>query len=168
MAKPRLDVTGRRFGRLVAQEVIGSTHRGTVWRCICDCGNTKVVPIKDLRTGHTKSCGCLNREKGWRGPIAVAQGNLIDMTGQQVGRLYVCHLVRIVGRRAAYWFCQCECGKTTVVRGDMLRKGEIQSCGCWQAEGMGSRASEMHWNRLKPFIGTSPIDLSLLSLDKEL
>jgi hypothetical protein len=167
MAKPRLDIAGKRFGRLVADKIIGSTYRGTVWRCLCDCGNAKDVPVKDLRTGHTKSCGCLNREMGKSRIIALASGNLIDMTGQQIGRLYVCHLVRIAKRRAAFWFCQCECGNTTVVRGDMLRTSEVQSCGCWHAEVVSNCMTERFWNDLMPFIGAGPIDLSLLSLDKE-
>jgi hypothetical protein len=57
------------------------------------------------------------------------------MTGKQFGRLKV--LGR--GRRNSkhlWWFCQCNCPKKTVkeVRGDSLRVGAIQSCGCLHRE----------------------------------
>ena len=58
------DVTGQRFGKLVAQQYLGLTQisrngkKAATWRCTCDCGNTADVPYKSLKTGHTKSCGC--------------------------------------------------------------------------------------------------------------
>lgn len=62
-AKPRYeDLIGRRFGRLVVQGFAGRTDRGATWNCVCDCGQTKIVVGKDLRSGRTKSCGCLESE----------------------------------------------------------------------------------------------------------
>lgn len=59
-----IDLTGQRFGRLVA---LKSTNRRTdgkiVWKCRCSCGNIHEVSGKSLRSGNTKSCGCLNLEK---------------------------------------------------------------------------------------------------------
>lgn len=56
------DMTGRRFSRLVVEypvEVrIYSEQRVVVWRCVCDCGSVKSVTETNLRSGHTKSCGC--------------------------------------------------------------------------------------------------------------
>ncbi len=66
MAKGKYeDLTGRRYGRLV---VIGrSKERGNCnqvrWDCICDCGNTHSASTQSLSGGHTKSCGCFNRER---------------------------------------------------------------------------------------------------------
>lgn len=59
----RADITGQRFGRLVAIERIGARNYTSIWRCICDCGNEKNVAIDKLRSGHTKSCGCLRADK---------------------------------------------------------------------------------------------------------
>lgn len=54
------DITGQRFGRLVAVERAGrNRERKAMWKCICDCGNEVVCSGKDLRNGNTKSCGCL-------------------------------------------------------------------------------------------------------------
>lgn len=62
MAK-RLDVTGHRFGRLVAIEAVGKNKWGGYkWRCRCDCGNLVDVSLTHLKDGHTTSCKCFQRE----------------------------------------------------------------------------------------------------------
>lgn len=54
---------GVRFGRLVVTERLPSVRGGhSMWRCLCDCGQTTNVLGTSLRKGATKSCGCLNRE----------------------------------------------------------------------------------------------------------
>lgn len=58
-----IDITGQRFGKLVAVEMAGvSNDNRTMWKCVCDCGNTTRSSGKDLRSGKTKSCGCARRE----------------------------------------------------------------------------------------------------------
>lgn len=53
------DITGQRFGKLVAIEPCGREKSGVVrWRCKCDCGNFTEVSGTSLRAGTTKSCGC--------------------------------------------------------------------------------------------------------------
>jgi hypothetical protein len=59
-----IDLTGRKFGRLT---VIGPdpvrVHEHVVWRCICDCGNERLVFGQLLREGRTTSCGCFRQEQ---------------------------------------------------------------------------------------------------------
>ena len=60
------DITGQRFGRLVALFPIHTSQymkEKTVWHCQCDCGNEVDVVSVSLLRGLTKSCGCLNREQ---------------------------------------------------------------------------------------------------------
>lgn len=59
-----LDMTGQRFGRLVVLKISSErSETGKIqWDCICDCGNTKKVVGTYLRSGRTKSCGCLSNE----------------------------------------------------------------------------------------------------------
>jgi hypothetical protein len=57
-----VDITGKRFGRLVARWVAGSSDAGREWMCECDCGNGVVVRLGSLRQGLTRSCGCYDRE----------------------------------------------------------------------------------------------------------
>lgn len=56
--KRRADITGQRFGRLVAEARVGSRSNQSLWLCRCDCGGTAVVPMSNLKSGHTTSCGC--------------------------------------------------------------------------------------------------------------
>lgn len=58
-----IDLSGQRFGRLVAVERTERSRCGaTMWLCRCDCGNLVSVQYSNLKHGATKSCGCLNRE----------------------------------------------------------------------------------------------------------
>lgn len=62
-----IDISGQRFGRLVALERVGRTlapngTRQSMWRCRCDCGNETVVKYISLTTGNTRSCGCMEEE----------------------------------------------------------------------------------------------------------
>ena len=64
------DLTGQPFGRLVVIREYGRDKHGKVlWLCRClgkngnDCGKEVVVTSGNLRRGHTKSCGCLSRER---------------------------------------------------------------------------------------------------------
>lgn len=70
----KIDLTGRRFGRLV---VTGENHRtdkyAYYWDCICDCGTSKVISGDDLRRGKVKSCGCLKHDNP--PPIHIKHGN---------------------------------------------------------------------------------------------
>ncbi len=60
----RTDLTGQIFERFrVVRFWKLDRWRNSMWLCRCDCGNTRVVVGRDLRNGHTKSCGCLNIEK---------------------------------------------------------------------------------------------------------
>lgn len=54
-----IDLTGKRFGRLVVVDRAGTVNRKATWNCKCDCGNVLVVHTTHLKSGNTKSCGCL-------------------------------------------------------------------------------------------------------------
>src|SRR5262245_20563272 len=60
------DLRNMRFGRLtVLNEYPEHNDKGRVhWKCICDCGNKAFVYVVNLRSGSTKSCGCLKAELG--------------------------------------------------------------------------------------------------------
>lgn len=58
-----VDLSGKVFGHLVVQVVVGKNNKGTyLWRCLCRCGDVRIVPVSHLTSGHTKSCGCLQKE----------------------------------------------------------------------------------------------------------
>lgn len=58
----RTDLTGQRFGRLQVTAYGGTRYEKPQWLCQCDCGQQKLVCGRSLKTGRTKSCGCLSRE----------------------------------------------------------------------------------------------------------
>lgn len=57
----RIDITGRKFGRLTAIECLGKINGQTMWRFACDCGGTKTISGANVRRGLTTSCGCAQR-----------------------------------------------------------------------------------------------------------
>jgi hypothetical protein len=61
--KLRKDLTRQKFGRLTAlqyQEKIGKKY---FWSFKCDCGKTVILPSNAVKTGNTRSCGCIKREE---------------------------------------------------------------------------------------------------------
>jgi hypothetical protein len=59
MNKRFKDETGKRYGRLVVIKRVENIGSAGAFLCKCDCGNEKIVTGNSLRTGATKSCGCL-------------------------------------------------------------------------------------------------------------
>lgn len=59
-----IDLTGQVFGRLTVLRRSGASAAGHArWFCSCECGNTVYVLRPYLRTGETKSCGCLRSDR---------------------------------------------------------------------------------------------------------
>src|ERR1700719_1529837 len=55
----RAKLLGKQFGQLKIIEDLGRDPRGnSLWRASCSCGNTTVVAVGHLNSGHTTSCGC--------------------------------------------------------------------------------------------------------------
>jgi len=144
MARLNLD-PGIRYTRLVAEKRIVKTKNGTrvtYWDCLCDCGNRKTVSQKDLRCGHTKSCGCLrldlNRKRFETDNPVKGIPQRIDLTGEIVGRLRVVKFfgIRVSpgGAKRALWECICQCGNTYVTSAYSLMAPRVYSCGCAYAE----------------------------------
>lgn len=65
MTQIRLNLKGSKFGRLKVIQYVGRNKSGGAqWLCQCDCGNKKIINGGDLRSGNTKSCGCLRIRHG--------------------------------------------------------------------------------------------------------
>lgn len=118
------NLVGQRFGKLTVIERAPNNRKGnTMWKCQCDCRNTKIALGYDLTHGRTVSCGCNNV-----GKIAY---NRKDITGQKYGRLTVIGLNEEKSRNGAlYWDCLCDCGIKKTVNGYNLKNGNVRSCGC--------------------------------------
>lgn len=124
-----VDIKDQRFGYLtVLERDMSKIGRNACWICQCDCGNVISVRGDRLRSGRTKSCGCLQKE------IASKQ-RIIDLTNQKFGHLTVLKQDLSKDDKNIYWICQCECGNIVSIRGDHLRYNNTTSCGCINSKG---------------------------------
>ncbi len=56
------DLSGQKYGRLTVIESTGKVGKKYCWLCQCECGKQIIVQATNLRTGNTRSCGCLRNE----------------------------------------------------------------------------------------------------------
>lgn len=119
-----IDISGQKFGRLTAIRYVGTNKgQGSVWECVCECGQTVNVRKLSLTSGRTKSCGCLNRDQ--------LLSPKKDLTGEQFGFLKVIKQMEYNSKNnGTNWLCLCEnCGAETVISQHSLVHGQM-SCGC--------------------------------------
>lgn len=58
-----VNLSGQTFGRLTALEEFPANKYGRrYWTCLCSCGNRVAVAAGHLKSGNTKSCGCIVRQ----------------------------------------------------------------------------------------------------------
>lgn len=120
---PRMkDETGNVYGKWTVLSRARSKG-GARWNCRCECGTESELFGRDLRSGVTRSCGCVNST---------------DEAGSVYGKLTVVELSTENKWGKLHWVCRCECGKTVVVCGAVLRRGDQVSCGCHRASAGGN------------------------------
>lgn len=137
---PQKDLTGQKFGELtVLEQDLDYFGSGIYWRCKCSCGSIKSYRTLHLEKGKVKSCGCLSRKM-------TSERRFDDITGQRFGKLIAIKVDHVKkdnnGNNNIFWLCHCDCGNDKVVQGDVLRRGETVSCGCYQAQQSSIRAAE--------------------------
>lgn len=97
-----LDLTGQKFGRLTAIRFKGREGTKTLWECVCECGNSYTTAANYLRTGDTKSCGCLMQ----------SGVNKLDITGEVYGQLTAISNTGKQNANGCYiWNFKCSCGE---------------------------------------------------------
>lgn len=133
------DLTGQRFGRLIAVRPTEQRRSSSVvWECICDCGNTAFTASADLCNGKTKSCGCIKKETAARNGAGNID-NEKELLGKRFGRLTVVGRSEKRYHAAALWECRCDCGNTTFLIAHKIKSGKAKSCGCLRREYLDSR-----------------------------
>lgn len=118
--KPK-NLTGQRFGKLVAVKMVGSKSGHSLWLCRCDCGNEHTTTSACLRQGNVSSCGCIQKE--------IMEKRKDSIIGKRFGRLVVLKKSKTKNNKS-YWECQCDCGNICVVSRSNLKGGVTKSCGC--------------------------------------
>lgn len=117
-----LVTAGQKFGRWTVVEDQKYTFIRKVL-CECQCGNRRATSVHNLKSGRSKSCGCLSREVLANSGTQRRKHHLNP--GDKFGRLTI-----INADRYAKVVCQCECGNTTTVTASNLYGGTTRSCGC--------------------------------------
>ncbi len=108
------DLKGKKFGEWTVAERAGSLQTGSpLWRCSCSCGTEAIHQGSNLRSGSTKSCGCV--------PI------FDDLTQRKFNRLTP---VFRTDDEPPKWVCKCDCGGYRTSLASNLTGGRTQSCGC--------------------------------------
>lgn len=146
----KINEIGNVYGYLTVIAPAPSKNNRAMWKCKCKCGNECEVSGKLLRSGHTKSCGCLKSE-------VTAQRNMErgggDLAGQRFGKLTVLRFEEWLdhgnGHRDRMWRCKCDCGNECIVNHRYLRNGNTESCGCIKSRG---NATIMQWLNANHYI----------------
>lgn len=121
------DLTGQKFGELTVLK-FAYTKGHSYWECLCSCGNKIIVPSNSLKTGNTKSCGCLNHKSSHK-----------SLIGQKFNKLTVLelhHKEKLISKNGKqngyeyFYLCECECGKKIIVNSHNLTRNRVKSCGC--------------------------------------
>lgn len=136
------DITGQKFGRLtvVARHL---SDGGPHWVCKCDCGGMKIVAGGNMKSGMTKSCGCLKSETSRKN--SGLRPEVKDITGQRFGRLVAVHKTHMrTPAGNVIWLCRCDCGAQKLASGTAMRYGEPRSCGCLQREAVAQNLRNYH------------------------
>lgn len=116
------DLTGQRFCKLLAVERLAKyKHNATYYRCVCDCGDEKIVRGGDLTKGAVKSCGCYQKDH---------PSNTANHVGERFGHLTAIERIPDETHQGKTKYrCLCDCGNEVTVVGKQLTAGNKKSCG---------------------------------------
>lgn len=70
-------IPGAVFSRLKVIEFSHiDTRKRKWWRCVCECGNERVLHTGNMTSGNTRSCGCLRRDSHRARRISIQHSNI--------------------------------------------------------------------------------------------
>lgn len=128
-----IDLTNKQYGYLTVLKQLNErgADRSVMWECKCKCGKIIKVNGSNLRSGHTKSCGCL------KGVTSKNKKLLIkDITNQSFGLLTALEPTEErTNSGSVIWKCRCRCGNFKYVSEHCLTQKLTQSCGCLTSKG---------------------------------
>lgn len=108
---------------------LNKKRKRVYWRCQCECGKIFSAEANSIKTGASKSCGCLVKER----MTEVLQK---DITNQKFGKLTAIKNTGKKHKNGCYlWLCECECGSKVEKPLNYLMIGDCFSCGCIKSKG---------------------------------
>lgn len=114
---------GDRFGRWTIKKILSKPRK---YIGECDCGTVREVSITSLKTGVSKSCGCLRKER--------SRKNLGSKRKYKIGHHFSRWTIKDVGSKPGIYVCVCDCGTVREVSISSLTSGDSKSCGCLKKE----------------------------------
>lgn len=129
-----IEMTGKVFGNLTVIECAGKPQGKKTfhWKCKCSCGKEVIVDGAALRSGNTKSCGCL-RSFGLKKYNAEQSEKSKIPIGTRFGKLVVIEdlgfIPHVEGHKRRGYLCQCDCGNLKQANSNQLKTGNLLSCG---------------------------------------
>ena len=117
----RVNLKGKRFGKLTVIDFSRVKDGRIYWKCKCDCGNECEAQTQLLKDGRTKSCGCL---------IHAPSKTRKDHCGERFGILTAIERLPNYKNKRTYYRCLCDCGEEKIISGSSLVSGNTKSCGC--------------------------------------
>ena len=116
-----IDITGQTYNSLTVLWLVGFHNQRAEWLCKCNqCGKYVIVNSHNLRTGHTKTCGCAKKD--------ISKKLRKDKVGNQYGYLKVLSY-DCSKNEMPYYMVKClNCGRIYSVNGHSLERQ--YSCGC--------------------------------------
>lgn len=120
------------------------------WLCRCFCGKEFITRSDALKSGHTKSCGCLQKKKASENIIKQNKSLTLDLTNQKFGRLTALYSLGIPkkGGTSILWQCKCDCGNHCQVAASKLKTYSTMSCGCLSSKGEAKIQSILEQNNI--------------------
>lgn len=132
--------------RKVEPRITSSGDKETRVEAECTiCGKVKNIAWHKIRSGRTKSCGC------------VSVGQRKNITGQRVGKLVAVSSTGFKKSGSILWDLICDCGNTHQLTVSQFTSGNSGSCGCMQYQGNPLDLTGKKFNRLT---GIKPIGVN--------
>ena len=125
-----VDLTNKKFGLLTVLERARSQNGQLVWKCLCACNKHTFVTTSKLKSGHTRSCGCLKKQKHlFKNKVGRPyKYDVRNYLGRKFGDWTVIDFAHFSRTKNQYWLVECRCGVKKSVSLTNLISGESTRC----------------------------------------
>lgn len=119
------DYTHLKFNHLLAiKRLPNYKNKKTYYKCLCDCGNTRIVYGYYLTSGEVKMCKeCVKKEE---------EKKLKEKyIGKRYNHLTIMDIIRN-DKGEPLALCKCACGNVKEIKLSNVRNGHTSLCGCFE------------------------------------
>lgn len=120
------DFIGKKFGKLLIEDIFKNEKNIKTARCKCDCGNIVNKDFYGIKDGKITSCGNCNQE----------------YVGKKFGKLLIKEYY--FENNKSYFNCVCDCGNTIKILTSGFKKKRHMNCGkCDSQELIGKKYGKL-------------------------